>query len=100
VPFFGRLASTHKAIAVFALHHQAPLVLGYARRLGRPLYYEMGTAAVIDPRELPAAGVPELTARFSQELEAVIRRDPDQYWWIHRRWKEMPPDRATNRRVA
>jgi KDO2-lipid IV(A) lauroyltransferase len=95
VPFFGRPASTHKAIAVFGLHHDAPLVLGYARRRGRPLCYDMGAETVIDPRGLGNASSPvqTLTERFSRGLEAVIRHDPDQYWWIHRRWKETPPVR-------
>ncbi len=95
VPFFGRPASTHKAIAVFALHHDAPLVLGYARRRGGPLCYDMGAGTVIDPRDAAevASPVQFLTEQFSQGLEQIIRRDPDQYWWIHRRWKETPPVR-------
>ena len=34
VDFFGRPASTHKAIALLAIEHHAPVVVGYARRIG------------------------------------------------------------------
>lgn len=93
VDFFGRPASTHKAVAVFALANDAPLVVGYARRIGGPLEYEVGFEAIADPRTLPAsqATVPALTLWYSQQLEAIVRRAPEQYWWVHRRWKGEPP---------
>jgi Kdo2-lipid IVA lauroyltransferase/acyltransferase len=93
VDFFGRLASTHKAVAVFALANEAPLVVGYARRLGEPLHYEVGFAAGVDPREMPAAEatVTGITTWYSRHLEAIIRQAPQQYWWVHRRWKGEPP---------
>jgi KDO2-lipid IV(A) lauroyltransferase len=93
VDFFGRPASTHKAVAVFALANDAPLVVGYARRIGGPLEYEVGFEAVLDPRELsPAeATVPAITLWYSQQLETIVRAAPEQYWWVHRRWKGEPP---------
>jgi KDO2-lipid IV(A) lauroyltransferase len=95
VDFFGRPASTHKAIALFALSNDAPLMVGVSRRLGEPLQYEMGTNDMLDPREIAPAdrGVKELTQWFTSRLEAAIRRAPEQYWWVHRRWKESPPTR-------
>jgi KDO2-lipid IV(A) lauroyltransferase len=96
VDFFGRPASTHKAIALFALGNEAPLMVGFARRLGGPLQFEMGLAAMRDPRNLPAdqRGVTEMTQWFTSELETLIRANPEQYWWVHRRWKDSPPKRA------
>src|SRR3954468_24871967 len=52
VNFFGRPASTHKAIAVFALSNNAPLMVGYARRLGKPLHYEMGLESYLEPETM------------------------------------------------
>ncbi len=97
VDFFGRPASTHKAIAVFSLSNDAPLLVGVSRRLGKPLQYEMGTDATIDPRQIGPAlhGVKELTQWFTTRLEMAIRRTPEQYWWVHRRWKESPPARRS-----
>lgn len=96
VEFFGRPASTHKAIALLALQYDAPLALGYARRLGGPLRYEFATAAMIDPREVadqPDA-VRRLTQWYTRELERLIRRAPEQYWWLHNRWKDHRPRRG------
>ncbi len=52
VDFFGRPASTHKAIAILALEHQAPVVVGYARRIGPGFRYEVGCTELIEPSEL------------------------------------------------
>ncbi|HZZ73220.1 MAG TPA: lysophospholipid acyltransferase family protein [Pirellulales bacterium] len=101
VEFFGRPASTHKAIALFSLAHQAPLGVMYARRLGKPLYYEMGVEAVADPRDPNSpANVRELTQWYSAKLEEIIRRAPEQYWWVHRRWKDQHLAPQARKRVA
>ena len=100
VDFFGRPASTHKAIALLALEHRAPVVVGYARRIGPGFRYEVGCNAVIDPEEWTgtADDARILTQRYTTALEAIIRRDPEQYLWLHRRWKHQPKARA--RRAA
>ena len=92
VEFFGRPASTHKAIALLALEHRAPVVVGYARRVGPGFRYEVGCEEVIDPDEWTgtADDARLLTQRYTKTLEAIIRRDPEQYLWLHRRWKHQP----------
>ncbi len=93
VEFFDRPASAHKAIALLALTHEAPLAVGSNRRLDRPLRYELAIEGVADPRqdseilETPA----RLTQWYTTKLEAAVRRDPTQYWWLHRRWKDRRP---------
>lgn len=96
VNFFGRPASTHKAIALLAIEHQAAVVVGYARRVGPGFRYEVGCPAIIEPGELAGAtdDVRELTQRFTSRLEEIIRQDPDQYLWLHRRWKHQPKKRG------
>jgi KDO2-lipid IV(A) lauroyltransferase len=96
VEFFGRPASTHKAIALLAIEHQAPVVVGYARRLGDGFHYEVGCDAVIEPEEWTgtADDARLLTQRYTTALEAIIRRDPEQYLWLHRRWKHQPKPRG------
>jgi KDO2-lipid IV(A) lauroyltransferase len=92
VDFFGRPASTHKAIALLAIEHRAPVVVGYARRVGPGFRYEVGCEEIIRPDEWTgtADDVRLLTQRFTTALEAVIRRNPEQYLWLHRRWKHQP----------
>ncbi|GAB4132542.1 MAG: lysophospholipid acyltransferase family protein [Thermogutta sp.] len=94
VPFFGRPASTYKALALLSLEYDAPLAVVYVKRLGQPLKFEMGMQALLDPRELaglpPRAAVEHITRWYTSELEAIVRSAPEQYWWIHRRWKTQP----------
>jgi KDO2-lipid IV(A) lauroyltransferase len=89
VDFFGRAASTHKAIALFTLTNDAPMVVCFARRTHGPLHMKLGMEALADPRDHHAAtSVPALTQWYTTCLEQVIRRAPEQYWWVHRRWKD------------
>lgn len=94
VPFFGRPASTFKALALLSLEYDAPLAVVYVKRLDRPMTFEMGVQALLDPRTLsdrsPRAAVEYITRWYTSELEAIIRSAPEQYWWIHRRWKTQP----------
>jgi KDO2-lipid IV(A) lauroyltransferase len=95
VDFFGRPASTHKAIALLAIEHRAPVLVGYARRIGPGFRYEVGCSAIIEPDEFTGSSDDArlLTQRFTTALETAIRRDPDQYLWLHRRWKHQPRPR-------
>ena len=92
VDFFGRPASTHKAIALLAIAHRAPVVVGVARRIGPGFRYEIRCEDVIEPSSLTgtADDVRILTQRFTSALERLIRQDPTQYLWLHRRWKHQP----------
>ncbi len=96
VNFFGRPASTHKAVALFSLSNQAPTMVSYARRTGGPLHYEVGPIAIADPLapEFKLGSIPLLAQWYTNYLETLIRRSPEQYWWLHRRWKGQPPARG------
>ena len=100
VNFFGRPASTHKAVAAFSLANEAPTMVSYARRLDGPLHYEVGPEAICDPRDpgFSLGTIPLLAQWYTDHLENLIRRAPGQYWWLHRRWKGQPP--ARRRRAA
>ncbi len=99
VNFFGRPASTHKAVALFSLGNGAPTMVSYARRLGKPLRYEVGPEAIIDP-DAPGfelGSIPLLAQWYTDHLERLICRAPEQYWWLHRRWKGEPSASALRR---
>lgn len=95
VDFLGRPASCHKALALFTLTTGAPMVVSYARRAGRPLHFEIGLAGAVDPArpDEHQASVTTLTQWYNRMLERIIIAAPDQYWWLHRRWKGQPPRR-------
>ena len=97
VDFFNRPASTHRAIALMALQYDALICVGYSRRLedrfqdGLPMHYEVGCEEIIDPRLINADDeVNEIARRFSTALERLVRKTPEQYFWVHRRWKTIP----------
>lgn len=93
VDFFGRPASTHKAVALLAMEHNVPMVI-----VGSPKFdglYRMSTIDVIDPQEYEKSpdAIRAITQRFTTGLETLIRRAPAQYFWLHRRWKHAPIER-------
>ena len=90
VEFFGRPASAHKAIALLALDNNALMSVSTARRLDRPMQFELVNYAAVDPREVrnEVGTIRELTQWYTTRLEELIRQTPDQYWWLHRRWKD------------
>ncbi len=92
VSFLGHPASCHKALALFTLSHQAPMLVCYNRRLKHPLQFELGLTGVADPM-VPGShleSVQSLTQWYNDCLEKVIRQYPEQYWWLHRRWRDPP----------
>ncbi|UCE02417.1 MAG: lysophospholipid acyltransferase family protein [Candidatus Latescibacterota bacterium] len=95
IPFFGTPASTHKGAAQLALRLRVPFIPLFARRLpdGRNLL--VARAAIEPPVGVAQEeGVRHLLARYNAALEDVIREDPGQYLWHHRRWKTLQPSVA------
>ena len=99
VPFFGRLASTYKSIGLLAIEHNVPVIVGYARRRNDQFSYDMGVQEIIYPQDwqnYPRNHFKDechyLTARYTKAIEDMVRDDPSQYLWIHRRWKTRPKD--------
>jgi Kdo2-lipid IVA lauroyltransferase/acyltransferase len=93
VPFFGRPASTHKAIALLALEYDVSLLVAGTPRVGEPMRYQVQIEDVIHPADHRAdrdGGLVGITRRFTAALERLITRHPEQYFWLHRRWKHQP----------
>ena len=92
VPFFGRLASTHRGAALIAVRTGAPMYVAL------PIRQPDGTYRMkLEPVEFDRSGELEDavwrgTAAFTARLEAAVREHPEQYLWQHRRWKTRPPD--------
>jgi Kdo2-lipid IVA lauroyltransferase/acyltransferase len=101
VDFLGRPASCHKALALFALLNRAPLLVVTCTRAARPMQFSMGMEAILDPANDPAefSSVEELTQWYNDALARRIRQQPDQYWWLHDRWKEVPASKRKKRKA-
>ena len=91
VPFFGRLAATHRGPALFALKTGAPFYVGVAIRHG-DTYEVFGHRLDVDRTGNTDEVVERMTAAFTAYLEEVVRTAPDQYLWLHRRWKTRPAE--------
>jgi KDO2-lipid IV(A) lauroyltransferase len=94
VPFMGRLSSTPVGPAAIALRTGAPIVMGFITRRqdGR---HEID---MLPPLRPPVGEAPDdvraLTARHTACLEAWVRKHPEMWLWLHRRWKTPPPEGA------
>jgi len=91
VNFFGRLACTTTGPARVARKTGVPIVLGlviWDRKLGK---YRLRFESVEwIKREDPEQEILENTANFTRLIEECARRYPDQWLWVHRRWKTRP----------
>jgi len=97
VEFLGRPASAHKAVALMALQFDAKMIVigvpriseNAERGMGR---YEITCEESIDPRDYAARpdAVKAITQRYHDALARLIRAHPEQYFWLHRRWKSQP----------
>lgn len=100
VDFFHRPASTHKAVALLALEHKVPILVVGTARVGGPLQYEVLVEDVFFPEEYESRpdALKAMTQRFTAALERMVRSYPEQYFWLHRRWKHQPA--AARKRAA
>ncbi len=94
VEFFGRRASTYKSIGLLAMSRRVPIVVGHAVRIGDRFRYRIGIERIIRVEEWDSQSDPLrwITREFNRALENAIRRHPEQYLWMHRRWKHVAPD--------
>ena len=93
VDFFGQQASTTTGIARVALHTDAAVVPGYCAWDPSLRKYRLRFEP---PVELVRTGEPdrdilENTQKFARTLEEIIRKVPEQWVWVHARWKTRPP---------
>jgi KDO2-lipid IV(A) lauroyltransferase len=93
VNFFGVPASTSSGLARLALRTDAAVVPGFllwdpARRKYRLRFEPVVELSRTNDEE---ADVRENTQRFTQVIEQFVRSHPDQWLWVHKRWKTRPP---------
>lgn len=86
VPFFGRPTCTTPSLSVAAKRTGAPVYVVLAAREGAGL-----RMLVEGPIPLEGGDVTAHTAALTAVLERVIRQYPEQWLWLHRRWKVAPP---------
>jgi len=95
VPYFGRLASTPRGAMVFALRTGSPVFFTEGIRIGQTFRVTYERMDMSDLPEDHEAAVTEGMARITARLEKSVRAFPDQWLWLHRRWKTRPDKRVT-----
>lgn len=89
--FFGRKASTSKGLALVALKTGAPVVPGFISRVNHQYYVEIGTEIPLIKTGNKEQDVAINTQRYNQTIEATVRKNPNQWFWVHNRWKNKSP---------
>ncbi len=87
VNFFGRPAATTSAVALLAMRTGARVVPLFALPLGRGRYRMVYEHPIEPPAPGAAEPVREFTQRCTDVLEMYVRRHPDLWLWMHRRWR-------------
>lgn len=95
VDFFGKPACTVPVIPLLALRRDVPVIPAFLVRTG----FDTHTLHIHPPLDMVRTGdtqhdIAVNTARCNQVLEDFIRRHPDQWFWIHNRWKNQPEREA------
>jgi KDO2-lipid IV(A) lauroyltransferase len=96
VDFFGKSACTTTGLARVALHTEAAVVPGYACWDETIRKYRLRFEPPVELIETGDAeqDVFENTQRFAKVIEEIIRKHPEQWVWIHKRWKTRPTGEA------
>ena len=89
VGFFRRQAATTSALAALALRTGAPVIPVFALPLPHGRYRFIYEHPVDPPRADTPDAVREFTQRCTDVLEMYVRRHPELWMWMHRRWRDQ-----------
>ena len=93
VPFFGRMACTYSSLARLSLLMDLPVIPAASIRKPDGSFQGMIRPPISPMKDLPPEeAVFRQTALYTKALEDLVRCFPEQWIWIHRRWKTRPPD--------
>ncbi|MDR1926742.1 MAG: lysophospholipid acyltransferase family protein [Endomicrobium sp.] len=90
IPFFGKLASTPKGPAFFAIHAGSPIITAFG------VYQKDGSMKMkLEELPIPNTGdekkdIEIINGIYNERLEDIIRENPEQWFWFHRRWNTRP----------
>jgi KDO2-lipid IV(A) lauroyltransferase len=89
IDFFGRKATTTPVPAILAITYRRPVVVVACCRKKEDYQYEGFVSDPILPGEYTSEKdeIFRITETMTREMEAIIRKYPEQYLWIHNRWK-------------
>jgi Kdo2-lipid IVA lauroyltransferase/acyltransferase len=90
VDFFGKPACTHKGMALIALGTEAPVISAFLVREDAGFRVEFGPEIPLIRTGDKDKDIIENTKQYNRVIESIILRYPEQWFWVHRRWKTKP----------
>lgn len=91
VEFYGKEACTSPGLAFLSAHAQSPVVPVFMFRQPDGTHRVQIYPVLEPPLNRETATIIEATQRYTRILEDAIRRHPDQWIWMHRRWRSVRP---------
>lgn len=89
-PFFGRPAPCERGAAVLLRRLELPVLIGACYTTDVPYRYRMVFPTALAPGELSGASPEAIVTRVNAEMESLILRHPEQYFWLHDRFRDVP----------
>ncbi len=97
IDFLGRPASVQSGVFRLLARTRVPLVTAFTVRVGDGWRVEMQEPLRAEPTDHADATEAEayrLAGTYTRRLEVYVRRHPDHWFWLHRRWRTRPPAAA------
>ena len=89
-PFFGPLAHCERSVPLLAKRLRRPIVFVACYRTQRPFHYRLSAQRVLWPEDLARLSPEELLGEINREMERMILAAPEQYFWLHERYRNAP----------
>ena len=89
-PFFGRPAHCERAPAILMRRLGVPVFTAWCETLSEPWRYCVHFTRVFEPGEFARAAPEEISTALNREMEQMILSAPDQYFWLHDRYRKAP----------
>jgi KDO2-lipid IV(A) lauroyltransferase len=90
IDFFGQRACTNKGLALIALKTEAPVVPAFLVWQGSKFVLEFQPELPLIKTGDRTIDIESNTQRYTKAIEQFVRRYPDQWFWVHNRWKIRP----------
>ena len=82
IPFFSKTASTFRGLAELAIRTRAPIVPAFTPVID-------GVYNAIFEEEIQIGSVEEIMTEYNRRVENIVKKFPEQYFWLHKKWKSV-----------
>lgn len=89
-PFFGCSTRTERSAGVLARRQRLPIVYFHCLKTDEPFQYKLRFTRIVTPEEVRSLSVEELATLSNEEAERAILACPEQYFWLHDRFRKDP----------